>query len=936
MRTRCLPAVRRVRRPGLHFFALLLLLGAPVAGPSPAAAKARPYTPLHGALVEIARTRGVPLEHVLADPEAWLRPEPKRVHWPEAMRGAPAPRRPLAEDPPIAFGFPRVLGEGLSNPLAGDFDGDGVLDVVAWTTAGDVLAILEGDETHPLETRRDVSLDLGDVLLAVADLDQDGRTDLLAARAADSTIATYHSLGASGFDAPVRYAAGNYTRMILTLDLDGSGKIDLLAIPNGEGEVVAFLNDGFGGLATAARVTAHTEWQTATSADFDGDQRPDFAVANLDSSGTPRIQIYRNESDTTLAHWIDLPDSGSHWYGAQGSLRAAHINGDDELDLVGFGNSRVRVLRGLGGGAFESMSEVLIPNADDPFPQAGDLRIIDINQDGYMDVLVAARSGNCYFGGCPRVSLLLGSSSGVSAPIQWMGADPNGFPGAARGLALGDFDLDDAIDVVVSFGFGGTTTLNALLSDGPAGLETPVSVDLGLVPRALNLLRRGAGEAPDLLIGDGDQTWVASDVDARGFARFDSLAPGEVVATIDLNADTLEDLVFVEDGEVVVRMNDGAGGFAAPLVYSEGSFLACADFDGTSGPDLAVADGSGFVRVLPNDGSGAFGFPAYFGVRLTSDVSSVAGFDVDGDGLADLLVGHDNGAPRDTLAIHWNLGGLFGPADRHEIGKLFEHPSGDSSNTTRPSTIAPGDFNGDGWRDLFVVNFTFGDHEGSHSILLCNGPRTFAASADYQTGKDPWEGVVADFDRDGRDDVAVACDNDNYNGVVDVFRAEPDGAMTRIPGVIFGTLTAEHYTTSIATGDWDLDGRPDLVVGNRFSSSVTFFRHRGLPPDTTPTSVPPITAESPGRHPGILFAGARPNPARGLPVLHFTLPIGAAASLDVFDVGGRRVATQRLDAPAPGEHAVRIKTERPLRPGFYLARISQAGRSATARITIVP
>jgi len=82
--------------------------------------------------------------------------------------------------------------------------------------------------------------------------------------------------------------------------------------------------------------------------------------------------------------------------------------------------------------------------------------------------------------------------------------------------------------------------------------------------------------------------------------------------------------------------------------------------------------------------------------------------------------------------------------------------------------------------------------------------------------------------------------------------------------------------------------------------------------------------------------GVRPNPSRGqLTTVSFVLASSAPAALEVFDVSGRQVFVRDLTGMGPGRHALDLTTSRLWAPGLYLVRLTQASRSATARMAVV-
>jgi hypothetical protein len=94
-------------------------------------------------------------------------------------------------------------------------------------------------------------------------------------------------------------------------------------------------------------------------------------------------------------------------------------------------------------------------------------------------------------------------------------------------------------------------------------------------------------------------------------------------------------------------------------------------------------------------------------------------------------------------------------------------------------------------------------------------------------------------------------------------------------------------------------------------------------------NVPPTAA------PGALrLAMAGPQPFTDRARLRFELPAAGAATLEVFDVSGRRVLEQVRGSWTAGEHVVAVES-RSLAPGVYAARLTSAGSSATLRLVHV-
>src|SRR5438067_924901 len=74
---------------------------------------------------------------------------------------------------------------------------------------------------------------------------------------------------------------------------------------------------------------------------------------------------------------------------------------------------------------------------------------------------------------------------------------------------------------------------------------------------------------------------------------------------------------------------------------------------------------------------------------------------------------------------------------------------------TNPHSLALADFNGDGRPDLATANLNSNDV----SVLLSNGDGTFQAAVNYAVGSFPHSVTVGDFDGDGKPDLATANEN---------------------------------------------------------------------------------------------------------------------------------------------------------------------------------
>jgi hypothetical protein len=178
---------------------------------------------------------------------------------------------------------------------------------------------------------------------------------------------------------------------------------------------------------------------------------------------------------------------------------------------------------------------------------------------------------------------------------------------------------------------------------------------------------------------------------------------------------------------------------------------------------------------------------------------AIASADLNNDGKLDLVVTNDIGGNfRSTVSVLLGNGdGTFQPAVTYKVG-----PS--------PTSVAIGDFNHDGKLDLAVASQTGTPNGyGLVTVLLGNGDGTFQPGVNYSAGQDPYYVVSADFNLDGRLDLAVTNPAAGAKGYVAVLQGNGDGTFKKPVKYSGGGAP-----TGLAVGDFNGDGKPDLVAAD--------------------------------------------------------------------------------------------------------------------------
>jgi hypothetical protein len=277
--------------------------------------------------------------------------------------------------------------------VVGDFNGDGKQDLAVLSAAGtgsvniylgNGNGTFQAAKNYPVAASTSASR-----LLAVGDFNQDGIQDLVATNSALNQVAVILGNGDGSFQAPSYYAVGNAPWNVVVGDLNKDGFLDLAVSSDGSSSVSILQGNGDGTFKpfTTANTGASQVGSVAIG-DFNGDGYPDLATTSAPDNS---VYVLLNKATATPSFQSPVPYVLNDGTPASGPyyLTIGDFNRDGNLDIISAnnGNATVGVLLGTGTGTFGAAT----------YYQTGSNAIFanvgDINGDDRVDITAVTTNG---------------------------------------------------------------------------------------------------------------------------------------------------------------------------------------------------------------------------------------------------------------------------------------------------------------------------------------------------------------------------------------------------------------------------------------------------------------------------------------------------------------------------------------------------------------
>jgi hypothetical protein len=444
----------------------------------------------------------------------------------------------------------------------GDFNGDGILDVVtAGTNFSRSVNLLLGNGDGTFQPPRSFGTNELPQALAVGDFRHNGQLDVAIAGVQDVVVLLGNGDGT--FQSPVYYFTG-FTSSIAAGDFRGDGHTDLVVTNRSAGLVGILLGHGDGTFENVRFFAAGHDPNGVAVGDFNEDGRDDIVVTN---TFTNEASVLLSKGDGTFQSPV------SYGVGTNPTAVAVgNLTGSGHRDIVvadkgardGSG-AGLSVLLGNGDGTFQNSRMISLGVA--PVGVA----VADLNGDGVEDLAVADQghtASDVALLGDASVKVLLGNGDGTFGP-------PAAYFGGAFGttVAVGDFHSRGVPDIAVGNGGG---TMNLLTGNGDGTFVSATNFATGLSPFAvavgdfngdgfLDIVTANAGAGSlSLFLGNGDGTFQPP-MTIR--VRNSSVGPMTVA---DLRHNGVQDLVVIDGFGIEVLLGNGDGTFQDPVTYLGG------------------------------------------------------------------------------------------------------------------------------------------------------------------------------------------------------------------------------------------------------------------------------------------------------------------------------------------------------------------------------
>jgi phosphodiesterase/alkaline phosphatase D-like protein len=713
-----------------------------------------------------------------------------------------------------------------------DLDLDGQSDIVV-TRGTNTLVVFRNKSTaggiNEGSLAASVQFSAGGSDAVTADLDGDGKLDIAAADRASDMIAVLHNTSTPGtitigsFASEVEFPIGDLSLGIAAGDLDLDGKIDLVATNRNDFTASVLRNTTGSGTIDASSFATQVILTTGTGfvqqveiLDIDGDGMNEIAVSNDELGGA--VSVFRNTATpgtidgSSFSSRVDFAVGGSTPVGLSG----VDVDGDGKRDLVtvNSNNGTISILRNTATAGTIDGSTFATPVTFTAATSPIEVTSSDFDGDGRPDLAVSNFNGNVSLFKNTATSGSINASSLASKIDIITSAGP-------KGISSTDLDGDGRPDLAVVNQTDSNLSIFYNIADPPT--VSSISPTAARVGKTVTI----TGTGFDATAANNAVYFGAIKANVATATATSLTAEVPIGATFSPLIVQSEKRSAASNNLFMPTFAGGTKTINTSTLSSKTDFatgttpqgVALGDIDGDGKPDLTVANNaSNNISVFRNTsstgaiGTGSFATGVTFAIGANG--SGVAVGDLDGDGQLDLGVSHST-----DVAVFRNTS-TSGTIDGSSLAAKVDFSAGSG-----PSAVAIGDLDDDGKADIAVANLTSNTVSVFRNLSVGGTITTdsFAAKLDLTAALQAMGVGIADIDGDGKDEIISLNRNSSSFSVYH---------NTTTPGTIDGSsfVAKVDFTTgtnaeSVAIADMDGDGMLDVATSNRNASTVSLFRN---------------------------------------------------------------------------------------------------------------
>lgn len=700
-----------------------------------------------------------------------------------------------------------------------DFDGDGKLDFVITNSHNQhSVSIYRNTTTGSTITfapKMDLPADNSPYAVATADLDLDGKPDLVIVNAGTGSdkISVYKNTSTPGnlsFAARVDFATGTSPYSIAIADLNNDGRPDLAVTTQyitsslsvlkntTENDVISF--------QPPVDFASFPGPFTVAVGDLNDDGKPDLAAA---SSGDNTVVVLTNTGiDTNFSFTTTYFSTGIYPRG----VSIADMNGDGKPDLVttNWMQHTVSVLNNKSEGLYISFDQpVNYTVGENP----GYVTTGDLDGDGRPEIISANTSDTA-------ISVLRNIVALNITPVITSFTPASGIKGTAVTIRGENFTGTTSVKFgnipASSFTIDSATGITAIIAEGESG-DVSVTNSYGTATKPGFIFNGPIIYSFSPMVANTGSTITITGTNFTGATQVSFGATPAASFTV-VSATTITAIVGAGSGGSVAITTPNGIATLPGFVFGKPTITSIIPLSGPVGSTVIIT-GTNFSPVSAEN-------IVFFGA-VKAEVTAAAS--------THLAVIVPSGASYQPVSA--TVGNLTAfsslpfsvsfVADNPTITTSSFEVVGDYGSGAYPSAISLSDLNDDGKPDIITANSA-----GNNISILKNtstdGKVSFHTKVDLSSGPDPKRIAVGDLDGDGRPDIVTANMNAGNASTISVFRNTSTAGNISFAGK--NDISSGNGSIGIAIADLDADGKPDIIVTSGNSGFFSIFKNTTATP----------------------------------------------------------------------------------------------------------